>query len=290
MIALYRFLILSFIIILPLIASAQPKKQHKPPKSKHYKFFVFSNHFKVNEAVSIFGATGVSNYYGDLCDGIKCTLWRPNFGIGMIYRLSKHISSKSELNYFRLASKDTWKGRNLNFRSSNLEVYSSLMYDLYKFNKNFKKRKLFSPYLFVGIGVVFYNPRGELNGKWYNLRPLQTEGTKYGIATPIVPFGIGVKIKHTRNWDFLAEIGYRITFSDHLDDVSSYKFKKIGDFDDPTAAAISNKTQQGDNFLGYRGNPRRKDGYVIIDIKARYTFTLKHAARNKYIEQHRKIY
>jgi hypothetical protein len=288
MIALFRFTILSLLVLLPIAASAQ-HKYHKP-KSKNYRFFVFSNHFKVNEAVSVYGAVGSSNYYGDLCDGIKCMQWRPNFGIGMIYRLSKHISSKSELNYFRLASKDAWKDRNLNFRSSNMEVYSSLMYDLYKFNKNFKKRKLFSPYIFIGIGVVFYSPRGELNGKWYHLRPLQTEGIKYGVATPIIPFGIGVKIKHTRNWDFLAEIGYRMTFSDHLDDVSSYKFKKIGDFANPTAAAISNKTRQGDSFLGYRGDPRRKDGYVIIDIKVRYTFTLKHAARNKYIEQHRKIY
>jgi hypothetical protein len=288
MISIYRLLILYLILLLPFTGSAQHK--HKIPKSKNFRYFRVSNGFKVNEVLSVYGSAGAANYYGDLCDGFKCMQWRPNFGIGMIYRFSDYISSKSEINYFRLASKDSWKDRNLSFRSTNVEIYTSLMYDLYKFRKNLKKRKLLSPYVFAGFGLVFYNPRAELNGKWYTLRQYQTEGVKYGIATPIIPFGIGVKIKYSRSWDFLAEAGYRIAFSDHMDDVSSYKFKKQADFNDPTAAALSNKTQQGDGFLGYRGNPHRKDGYVIISLKARYTFILKHVTRNKYTEQHRKIY
>jgi hypothetical protein len=290
MIVFLRIVFFTLTILLPLTGTSQQHHNHKPKHSKNFHYFVFSNHFKVNEVLSVYGSGGISNYYGDLCDGIKCMQPRPSFGIGMIYRLAPHVSSKSEINYFRLASKDFWPDRNLSFRSSNLEIYSSLMYDLFKFNKNIKKRKLFSPYVFAGIGVVFYNPRAELNGTWYTLRTYQTEGTRYGIATPIIPFGFGVKIKHTRNWDFLAEVGYRMTFTDHLDDVSSFKFKKTGDFTDPDAAALSNKTVLGDNFLGYRGNPHRKDGYAMISLKARYTFVLKHVSRNKYVEQHRKIY
>lgn len=285
---LLRLVVLLLILSLPYISSAQGRK---PPKGKNFKRRV-SNNYKVHELLSIYGSLGATNYYGDLCDNFECIQPRPAVGIGVIFRLSDKFSSKSELNYVRLASNDVWKDRNLSFRSGNLEIYSSLMFDYYKFTKNLRKRKFLSPYAFVGFGVIFYNPRAKLNGEWYSLRPLKTEGKSYGIVAPIVPFGFGVKIKHTRKWDFMVEAGYRITFTDYLDDASSYKFQKKNDFENPNgpAASLSNRTQQGDDFLGYRGNPTKNDGYLVLSIKARYTFTSKNVYKPKYMEQHRKIF
>lgn len=283
---LFRLTILLMILSLPYISSAQGRK---PPKGQNYKRRLSTN-FKVHELLSIYGSLGVTNYYGDLCDNFKCIQPRPGLGVGLIYRLSDNFSSKSEINYLRLYSKDVWEDRNLSFRSGNLEIYSSIMYDYYKFTKNIRKRRLLSPYVFLGVGVTFYNPRAKLDGKWHSLRPLKTEGKSYGIVTPVIPIGFGVKIKHTRKWDFLVEGGYRITFTDHLDDVSSYQFQNSSEFNDPVAASLSNRTQEGDAFRGYRGNPKKNDGYLVLAVKARYTFTSRHVFKHKYQEQHRKIF
>jgi hypothetical protein len=283
MASFFRILIILAVIALPFTGFGQRKS------GKNFKYRV-STAYKVRELLSVFGSVGTANYYGDLCDNFACIHPRPNIGAGVIYRLSDKVSSKSELNYLRLASNDVWPGRNFSFRSGNVELYTSIMYDYYEFTKNMRKRKLLSPYIFAGLGLVTYNPRAELNGKWYNLRSLRTEGKSYGFLTPIIPIGIGVKIKHTRSWDFLAEAGYRITFTDHIDDVSSFKFKPLGEFDKQEAAELSNRTGQGDAFQGYRGNPKKNDGYVVVSVKARYTFTSKNVYRNKYQEQHRKVY
>jgi hypothetical protein len=279
----FRLFILIAVISLSFTAFGQNKS------GKNFKYRV-STAYKVREMLSIYGSLGLANYYGDLCDNFECIHPRPNIGVGLIYRLSNKVSSKSEFNYLRLASKDVWPDRNFFFRSGNLELYTSLMYDYYEFTKNMRKRKLLSPYIFAGVGLVTYNPRAELNGKWYSLRTLKTEGKSYGYVTPIIPFGFGVKIKNTRAWDFLAEVGYRLTFTDYIDDVSSFEYKPLAEFDSQEAADLSNRTAQGDAFQGYRGNPKRNDGYMVVSIKARYTITSKNVQRNKYQEQHRKVF
>lgn len=284
--SLLRFLIVLFILSIPFSVSAQRKKK---PKGKNYKYRV-SSRFKVEENISFYGSLGIANYYGDLCDNFECIQLRPTLGAGFMYRFSKHFTSKSELNYLRLASKDVWPERNLSFRSGNIEIYTSLMYDYYAFTKNIRKRRFLSPYIFAGVGLASYNPRAELDGKWYTLRDLKTEGISYGFITPIIPFGFGFKIKHSRNWDFMIEGGYRLAFTDYIDDVSAFSFKKQNEFTSHEAASLSNRTKQGDDFLGYRGNPKRNDGYGIISIKARYTIASKNTFKNKYTEQHRKVF
>lgn len=284
---LFRLIILLFLlIILPLSVWAQRKPVNK---GRNFKYRVSSS-YRVREVLSVYGSLGLANYYGDLCDNFECIQPRPTLGAGMIYRLSNYLASKSELNYVRLYSEDVWPDRNLSFRSGNIELYTSLMYDYFPYTKVIRKRKLLSPYVFAGVGLTYYNPKAELNGKWHTLRPLKTEGVDYWTIAPIIPFGLGVKIKKTKNWDFLVEASYRLTFTDYLDDVSSYSFKKQSEFDNPEAASLSNRTQQGDGFLGYRGNPKKNDGYATLTFKTRYTFTSKHVYKNKYNEQHRKVY
>lgn len=279
----FRVIILFAVISLPFTAFGQRKG------GRNFKYRV-STAYKVRELLSVYGSLGLANYYGDLCDNFECIHPRPTIGAGLIYRLSNKVSSKSELNYLRLASQDVWPGRNFSFRSGNVELYTSLMYDYYEFTKNMRKRKFLSPYVFAGVGLATYNPRAELNGKWYSLRSLKTEGKNYGYVTPIIPFGFGVKIRHTRTWDFLVEAGYRLTFTDYIDDVSSFEFRPLGDFDSKEAADLSNRTSEGDAFQGYRGNPKRNDGYMVFSVKARYTFISKNVQRNKYQEQHRKVF
>jgi hypothetical protein len=222
------------------------------------------------ERLSFTGGFGFSTYYGDLCDNIECMRLRPNLGVGAIYRFDlkavEFFSLKSEINYFRLYSKDTYENRNNTFRSGNVEIFSSAMFELFPYEE-FTIRRLINPYGFLGFGIVYYNPKAELNGEWHALRPLQTEGVKYGSISPIIPFGIGATVKLIPTLSIMAEAGYRITFTDYLDDVSSETFLPQSSFEDPNAGALANPH----NRTIQRGNPGRNDGYFMFSVKARFT-------------------
>ncbi len=102
--SILRFYLFVLIILLPLSSIAQHQKVHK---GLNYKKFRISNRFKYAEKFSVFGSTGLANYYGDLCDNAKCIQLRPHIGVGGMYRLADNITSKSEINYIRLYSKGT---------------------------------------------------------------------------------------------------------------------------------------------------------------------------------------
>jgi hypothetical protein len=228
--------------------------------------------YLMQEKLSVTAQLGLSSYYGDLCDKFDCMQFRPNFGIGMAYRFNPNIYGRAEINYVRLASNDVHEERNLDFRSGNLEAYVAGVYDYYPYTKHFRRRKLINPYAFAGFGITYFNPYGSLNGRWYKLRPLHTEGKSYSPVTAIIPVGFGFRIKYSRQLEFMVEGGYRFTFTDYLDDVSSYKFLDDSQFSDPVARDISNKIKTGNTENFQRGNPKRNDGYFVFQVKARYTF------------------
>ncbi|MFN3403049.1 MAG: DUF6089 family protein [Cytophagaceae bacterium] len=231
-----------------------------------------SNSWRMHERTSLTANIGLSTYYGDLCDKFSCMQFRPNFGVGALIRVAPHWHARLDVNYFRLSSRDVWEKRNLGFRSGNLELFAAGQFDYYEYTKHFRKRKLLNPYGFMGLGVCFFYPRGQYDGKWYYLRKHQTEGVRYGQATVIIPVGIGVRIKFQRHLDFMAEAGYRFTFTDYLDDVSSKQFKPKDTFDDEVSAGLSNRSSHPNSHRWQRGNPDKNDGYFIFQVKARYTF------------------
>ena len=238
----------------------------------------FTKHEKLQYTLGM----GLTTYYGDLCDKFECMQFRPNFGIGAIYRLMPNISARVDFAYYRLYSKDVYEQRNLNFRSGNFEGYAALQYDLYSYSKHYRKRKKIQPYVFLGIGATYFNPKGQdpLTGEWVALRPLKTEGqaTPYSPITMIVPYGGGIRYKWKPKYDFIFEIGYRKTFTDNLDDVSSLTYTDVSTFTDPVAARLSMKSIDNDEQFSYyktyegqqRGNPTKKDGYFILQVKVRY--------------------
>lgn len=247
--------------------------QFKRGKSKG-----FTKHEKLQYTVGI----GLTTYYGDLCDKFDCMQFRPNFGIGAIYRLLPNISVRADIAYYRLYSKDVWTNRNLNFRSGNVEASIGGQYDLYSYSRHYRKRKKFQPYVYASIGVTYFNPKGEdpLTGEWVALRTLKTEGqaTPYTPIALIVPYGGGIRYKWKPKYDFIFEIGYRQTFTDYLDDVSGPDYANLSTFTDPVAARMSMKSQEfgestsyGNTYEGQlRGNNTKKDGYFIFQFKVRY--------------------
>lgn len=223
---------------------------------------------------------GVSSYFGDLKDE-RTDLWlKPSVQLGVQYRLSDHLHFRSELSWYRISGADSLNEedtgiylRNLSFRSDNFELNVVGLYQLFNKYARFNKPTL-NPYVFAGVGITTNNPKAYYQGDWVKLRPLETEGVSYSPVALIIPFGVGLAYHVNNNWDVSLEWGYRVSFTDYLDDVST-TFKGVENFNDPLAAALSDRRPE----IGLppkkpgskRGNTGVNDWYLITGIKVTYT-------------------
>lgn len=158
--------------------------------------------------------------------------------------------------------------RNLSFRNRINELSVVGMFDLFKNEGNYLSRAAWTPYAFLGLAVFHHNPRAQAPatdlqgnplaeaGQWVNLRPLGTEGQHANLAPTdanfgirpysalaiAIPFGIGARFRLNDVMDLSADIAFRYTFTDHLDDVSR-NYVDLGVLGSPLAQAMS-----------YRGN------------------------------------
>ena len=73
-----------------------------------------------------------------------------------------------------------------------------------------------------------------------------------------------------------AEMNYRKTNTDHIDDVSAVHFVDTTTFSNPLAASLSYRADEIQNtkypFYGQRGNPNKKDNYYSFLIKVIFRF------------------
>ena len=127
------------------------------------------------------------------------------------------------------------KQRNLDFKTTVLEGYMALeVFPTMLFNTQSEYEPRLRPYALAGVGVFHFNPKGSLtdaagNKTWYALHPLKLEGQgmpEYPYSKPYkltqinIPFGGGLKYYVSDRINVSAEILYRKTFTDYIDDVS----------------------------------------------------------------------
>jgi hypothetical protein len=177
--------------------------------------------------------------------------------------------------------------RNLSFKNNIKELSVVFIFDLFKNDGNYIARVKWTPYAFVGVAGFMHQPMGLAPaadptgvplaeaGKWVKLRPLGTEGqytdpnhplesgdANYGIKPyklfqAAIPFGVGARLRLTETLDLWADIGFRYTFTDYLDDVSR-NYVDLGVLKSPLAKAMSYRT-------GELGLPTSNSTYVGRD-------------------------
>lgn len=213
--------------------------------------------------------------------------------------------------------------RNIHFRASVFEISGQAEYYFWELEVlgDRYRRITRSPgwigfrlklYLFAGIGGFYFEPQGRFEGAdfdkenfshilpegghlppdgWYNLRPLRTEGQgyfdtrdKYSPFGINFPMGLGATFSLSPRMDVTLEYGFRKTFTDYIDDVSTtYIDPKVFDQifkDDPMKAFLgkyfSNPTwnsQDPQTLPGYqRGNPHNEDAYMFLFTTISYKF------------------
>jgi len=118
-------------------------------------------------------------------------------------------------------------GRNQSFFSNIDEA--NLMVRLRLFSV--RSKKIINPFGMAGLGYFWFNPKAKLNGKTYELQPLGTEGqfikgggypAPYKLSSGSMALGLGVFIRLSDNFGLRIEGAPQITFTDYLDDTSSY--------------------------------------------------------------------
>jgi len=261
----------------------------------------------------VIGSVGVSNFLGDLGGAnqigthyfrdLEFAETRFAAGIGLRYKITPRLAMRYCFTYGTVAGSDALTqdparhNRNLSFRSRIYELSANFEAAFLKDRGGHRYRlhnivgdksyEIYS-YLFIGIGFFHFNPQAMyIDGKWYDLQPLGTEGEgidpnikPYSLWQFSIPVGIGFKYSFDKQWGIGLEYGIRKTFTDYIDDVSTnyYDPKAIAAANGPIAAELSNRT----NLLGpfghpswtapgtQRGQPLYKDSYMFLMINVNY--------------------
>ncbi len=286
----------------------------------------------------VWGGLGGTNFMGELGGGaqeaqdlfmdfdVKSS--RYVIAGGYRYKLDEIFSLKGGLAYARVYGADKFAGdvfrqsRNLSFRSPVIELtgQGEVFFIREKTSNRYRTRGIrgangsgLSASLTGGLGLIYFNPRGEYNGKWYSLQPMGTEGQglpggpdKYKRIAMVIPFGISAKYSINRNVSISLEYNFRFTFTDYMDDVSGYYFDPnaiaaanggIGSESGDAAAYLSNpaiplEKEDGTIFIAggqspsspaqQRGDATTNDTYMFAILALNYKFTSKKTNRPKF--------
>jgi len=184
------------------------------------------------------------------------------------------------------SSNQQFRDRGLNFNTALNEVSLQLDFNFLEYFAG-GGRKAFTPYVFTGIGGVFFSPKAKypndpvLGNEEYRLRFYQTEGQAelYRNYALSVPYGLGMKFRMKENWGLFTQIGYRTAYTDYLDDVSrNYPDPGSANWPSDSNLPIRMRLADPSAIPGYgasgtqRGDFRKRDTYMFVGIGISYTF------------------
>lgn len=233
---------------------------------------------------------GGSYYMGDLNPGRQ--FYNTQGALGIIYRkpLNPRYAIKANFIYGTLMAYDSdsnipaQRMRNLNFRTRIMDFSGQLEFNFLPYEIG-DRDKPFSPYIFAGLALFRFNPQGEVNGRWTDLRPLRTEGQGtnaapgtrvYGLTQFAFPFGAGIKVALARRLGLTLEWSLRRTWTDYIDDVSTTypDLNTLAAERGAFAAFMSDRSltngDLGRNSGLQRGNSKRNDWYSFAGISFVY--------------------
>lgn len=237
--------------------------------------------YSVRRDRSLIALVGIntSTYYGDLKDDSDFIDVRPSISLGIMTALTERFSVRSEFSWIFISGHDYHSqgngraGRNLSFYSNNYELNVTGVINIFRHRGRFYQRPNFNFYGFLGVGGLYFNPMAFFDGQSYALQPLQTEGVNYSRFTFVIPVGVGGKVKLTPFLNLALEAGWRKTFTDYLDDVSTVHIDQAA-ISNPITKKLTDRRHELNLPLAppgsKRGNPREKDGYMLLSLKFEY--------------------
>lgn len=200
----------------------------------------------------------------------------PYWGLGLHYNYGK--IKANDLN----STNQQFFERGLNFNTAVNEVSLIANLNFFDIYSPISKRR-FTPYIFAGIGGIYYKPKAIYDGSAYLLPNFQTNiddnGTpvSYKPYAIVLPFGAGAKYKLTEEFTLFSQIGYRTAYTDYLDDVggnyvdTSTPFNPNPQYLPPYNGNLTSNPNVG-VFGTQRGDSRKRDTYMFVSIGISYNF------------------
>lgn len=250
-------------------------------------FFIFCTVTLTANAQSweIGGFVGGSGYIGDINPVKVYKLTDLAFGGQAKRNFDGNWSLKASLMHGKIRGNDA-KSSNSYQQQRNLSFYSPITEGSFQVEFNFFNyqggvgKRIFSPFLFAGVGAVAFNPKTTYNGEEYELVRYNTEGqgvsNAYRTYALAIPYGAGIKYNVTGNFNLIGEIGYRTAYTDYLDDISG-NYPNKASLNNAISIALSDRSGEvNGNYVGaagtQRGDYRKKDTYMFMGISLTYTF------------------
>ncbi len=275
----------------------------------------YQNSFWKNQRHTVGFGIGVTNFLGELggrdqvgSDFIYDMEWKqtkPSLLVNYRYQLGQRFYTRAQFTFGFIGGDDALteerfrRNRNLHFKSTIYEFSAYLIFDIVNFTNNSRydrvnsaEKRGSSIYAIAGIGAVRFNPKGNYEGTWYELRDFGTEGQGqfnegdvYSLWSFVLPFGLGYRYQLNRTWTVGCELMHRITFTDYMDDVSTvyYDNELISQTNGELAAYFAdpslgyyvddngNEIPLNSTETGYqRGDPEDNDAYFTFTINAYY--------------------
>jgi len=232
---------------------------------------------------------GVMYYLGDL-NPIKHFRF-PSPAVGVLYRhnFDHHFSVRGNVIGGYIYADDALSKngyqitRNLRFKSLVIEASVQGELNFFQFEPGNAKKNNFTPFIFGGVGLFYFNPTAKSSSGTNYLSPLNTEGQghiegrkKYLPIQPSFPFGLGFKWNPFKGATIMLEWGMRATLTDYLDDVSTrYADPNIVSIGGKDAVILADQSIDVlvNNTDRQRGFMKNKDWYSYLGLYV--TFRIK---------------
>ena len=229
------------------------------------------------------GFAGGSAYMGDLNPSNPVKVSGVALGAFVKRNFDGYLSAKLGYTFGQISGADNTssnaqtRARNLSFVTQLSEFSMIGEFNFFKYIPEAGENR-YTPFIFLGVGVVGYNPQAVYQGQTYDLRPLMTEGQSkpYPKMAFAIPYGVGVKYNFSGKWNFIADIGYRNPTTDYLDDVSG-KYPDPAKLPSDLARALSDRSGENTGvYIGVpgtqRGDMRPRDTYMFVGFSISFTF------------------
>jgi hypothetical protein len=274
---------------------------YKGSKSKFGKEKIYNSIGISVNALNYYGdlAPSPSSFSTDL------SFTKPGFGLSFTHRFGPRYALMAQYLYGSVKGADAESAdpgdlsngiyrykRNLSFQNQINELSIVGIFDLFENQQTYMSRVKWTPYAYIGVAVFFHNPQAiapatdlEGNplpqaGQLVDLQPLGTEGQNgilqptdvnygiepYSLVQFAIPFGLGARFRLTDVLDLSADVGFRYTFTDYLDDVSANYVDLTRFGNNSLAQAMSYRTNE---LPGYPANPV-PSGILGVNVESGY--------------------
>ncbi len=231
---------------------------------------------------------GFANYGGELqTKRLTTQQSHAAYSASLAYLFNDQFSIRAEYAYANIGANDKFStvashvDRNLNFNARLYDYSATLHYNIY----NLAQRRM-TPYVFAGVAMFKASPYSyDETGTKYYLAGLNTEGQglaqypdrkPYSTKNFAIPFGGGLKMALSDAVQISFEMGFRKTFTDYIDDVSTtYADETL--LQQAYGATAVKFTFRGNELKtqayptnGTRGNAATKDYYYFGMVKLNF--------------------